>query len=413
MIPLGEVLTALLACAVLFLAIPKRELKTLAERLRQTARGRRVYVLAPPDLPGHLGGLVGELVRAIDLGIPMWLLALAVEVRGQRIRQETRDEWEASAGGVLYNALRSRDSAAAIADTLRSKGFPAPASKAYRSTYIPHFESPTLPEPDSQLPVAAPTAAALSRNTVAKVVAEEAPAVQVMTIGGLRLLCHGADVTPTLVNRPILAFVWLYLLARSIATPGVGVDRRLLADELHPRLDSQTQRARLRKRLYDLYHVLDEPVARLVRIEPELLRFAVEDCSVDVLELLSGARVISSQDADVLTRPELARVTNTLGRMEGEFLPEWEELERKVTEHRGTAGDAIKRVRVLLDRNRAAVLGRLGRHYLATNDPSRAVRVLERACEYDPDADNLSADLNLAERAAARAAPPPQTPDPR
>src|SRR5262249_21920343 len=150
--------------------------------------------------------------------------------------------------------------------------------------------------------------------TVAQPAADQTLAVQVTTIGGFRLLCEGSDVTASVVNRPILAFVWIYLLARSITAPGVGVDRQRFADELHPRFDSQTQRARLRKRLHELHRLLDEPVARLVRIEPEMLRFAVEDCAVDVVELLSTARVVSSQDVDVLSRPELARVTNLLER---------------------------------------------------------------------------------------------------
>jgi hypothetical protein len=413
MIPSGELLTALGAWAVLFLAIPKRELRTLAERLRQAAQGSRVYVLSPPNTPGPVGGLVGELTRAIDLGIPMWLLALAAEARGQRVRQVRLAEWVGSAGGVLYNALRSRDSAGEIADTLQSRGFPVPAGKAHRPVYSVGLVSSARLQPESQPPVPAPTSPALDRGEVAPPVADQTPAVQVMTMGGFRLLCQGADVTAELLNRPILAFVWIYLLARSITAPGVGVDRQRFADELHPRYDSQTQRARLRKRLHELHRLLPEPVASLVRIEPELLRFAVEDCVVDVLDLLTTAHVISGQDADVLSRPELARVTNLLERMEGEFLPEWDELERKVTEHRGTAGDAINRVRALLDRHRAAVLGRLGRHYLAIHDATRAVRVLERACEFDPEAAKLSADLDLAQRAAARAGPPAQAPERR
>src|SRR5438128_3102020 len=83
------IMLSLLAIWLLFvLLVPKRAVNSLAERLRATAQGHRVYVFAPPaDLGRGLAmSVLGEGVRLIQVGLPVYLLCLWVEARGRRRR---------------------------------------------------------------------------------------------------------------------------------------------------------------------------------------------------------------------------------------------------------------------------------------------------------------------------------------
>src|SRR6202022_4514206 len=83
------IMPSLLAIWLLFvLLVPKRAVHSLAERLRATAQGHRVYVFAPPTDLGRgfaISGL-GEGVRLIQVGLPVYLLCLWAEARGRRRR---------------------------------------------------------------------------------------------------------------------------------------------------------------------------------------------------------------------------------------------------------------------------------------------------------------------------------------
>ena len=87
------IMLSLLAIWLLFvLLVPKRAVNSLAERLRATAQGHRVYVFAPPAELGRgfaMSGL-GEGVRLIQVGLPVYLLCLWAEARGRRRRKRTR-----------------------------------------------------------------------------------------------------------------------------------------------------------------------------------------------------------------------------------------------------------------------------------------------------------------------------------
>src|SRR5260370_19859825 len=70
------------------LLIPKRGFGTFAERLRQTARGDRIYLFGPPPRlgAGYLAAVAGETVRLIETGLPLYILGLRAEAQGQRQR---------------------------------------------------------------------------------------------------------------------------------------------------------------------------------------------------------------------------------------------------------------------------------------------------------------------------------------
>src|ERR1700737_3825878 len=83
------IMLSLLAIWLLFvLLVPKRAVNSLAGRLHATALGHRVYVCAPPAELGRgfaMSGL-GEGVRLIQVGLPVYLLCLWAEARGRRRR---------------------------------------------------------------------------------------------------------------------------------------------------------------------------------------------------------------------------------------------------------------------------------------------------------------------------------------
>ena len=70
---------SLLAIWALFVLLaPKWGVNSLAERVRATAQGHRVYVFAPPAELGQgfaMSGL-GEGIRLTQLGLPVYLLCL-------------------------------------------------------------------------------------------------------------------------------------------------------------------------------------------------------------------------------------------------------------------------------------------------------------------------------------------------
>src|SRR5260370_23557310 len=83
------IMLSLLAIWLLFvLLVPKRAVNSLAERLRATAQGHRVYVFAPPAELGRGFAMSGmtEGIRLTQLGLPVYLLCLWAEARGRRRR---------------------------------------------------------------------------------------------------------------------------------------------------------------------------------------------------------------------------------------------------------------------------------------------------------------------------------------
>src|ERR1700730_12866824 len=80
---------SLLAIWLLFVLLaPKLAVNSLAERLRATVQGHRVYVFAPPAELGQGFAMSGlsEGIRLTQLGLPVYLLCLWAEARGRRRR---------------------------------------------------------------------------------------------------------------------------------------------------------------------------------------------------------------------------------------------------------------------------------------------------------------------------------------
>src|ERR671934_272182 len=83
---------SLLAIWVLFvLLVPKRGVASIAERLGATARADRQYVFGPPPQVGKsfASSALGEAIRLIEVGTPIYMSCLWAEARGRRLRLAT------------------------------------------------------------------------------------------------------------------------------------------------------------------------------------------------------------------------------------------------------------------------------------------------------------------------------------
>src|SRR4029077_4554265 len=105
---------------------------------------------------------------------------------------------------------------------------------------------------------------------------DAAAPLRVATIGQFTLRKGADDLTTTLTQKPVMSFLWQYLLARAVHNPRDVISRAALADEVFPTMDPKLQRTRLRQRLSDLQTSLPPELARCFLSESERVRFNPE-----------------------------------------------------------------------------------------------------------------------------------------
>ena len=205
----------------------------------------------------------------------------------------------------------------------------------------------------------------------------------IRTVGGLRLTQGGADLTSSLIDRKVLAFLWIYLLARRLRNAHDTITRASLADELSPGLDSSTQRSRLRGRLSEMRNQLPAALGKRLEVSGERISLDLTDCSIDLQRLLEASQIYAGAKG-VLTAGQLADIESVVSDSEGVFLPDWDDLEQHINGARGGAGEVVADLRRRVETARSALLRSLGEGYLAHANPAAAVAVLERALEHAP-----------------------------
>src|SRR5581483_9511895 len=102
----------------------------------------------------------------------------------------------------------------------------------------------------------------------------------IRTLGKIELVEAGADLAPVLVGKPVIAFIWLYLLVRALTDPELDLDRAAFADEFTPGMSTDKQLKRLRDRLDDMAH-RDLPPAlhSRLRVTRKSVRLDLTRCS--------------------------------------------------------------------------------------------------------------------------------------
>jgi DNA-binding SARP family transcriptional activator len=367
---------SLLAIWLLFmLLVPKRAVNSLAERLRATAKGHRIYVFAPPVEIGRGFAMSGmaEGIRLTQLGLPVYLLCLWAEARGRRRRL-------------------------ALPSTTTSSLPPAPkAHPPVRRQYVlppmawrREWEATLLSRSKQPRGPAAPATSAH-----AELPPQLSGPLTIRSLGNLQLLYAGEDLTARLVRAPTLCFIWLFLLTHAAARPGSAVHRQVLAEEAFPGIDPEQQRGRLRGRLSDLQHDLPGVLADRVKVDGDLLRLDVETAEFDVARLRHAADEVAA-GSGLLTDAGIQAIEAGIASYAGEYLPIWDEVERQTTGGRGSAGDLVRAVRTLTEDLHMQLLLRLARHYQARRDSPQAIPLLEEVLRSRPEREDV-AQLLIAE----------------
>lgn len=255
-----------------------------------------------------------------------------------------------------------------------------------------------LPPPPAGLPPATSIERTSEKESVPSEVAGSnghLPSLSIRTLGGLRLEADGADVTSALLDRKVLAFLWLHLLARKLRNPHDTITRASLADELSPGLDPSSQRNRLRGRLSELRNELPNALGRRIEVSGERLGLNLNGCQIDVSELLEAEKNFAGSNG-VLSSDQLSILESLVAKAKGVFLPEWDDLEQQVNSSRGGAGEVVADLRRRGDAAAASLFRALGNGYLAHGKADAAVTALERALELVPDDESIARPLVAA-----------------
>jgi len=275
-------------------------------------------------------------------------------------------------------------------------GLAGPAYQLFPIALIRALEAlidgrPLPPHPPSGLPpadgTAEPNAVTETAERVSPVVVESnghIPDLQIRTLGSLRIRAGAEDITSALLDRKVLAFLWLHLFARTLRNPDDSISRSSLADELSPGLDSSAQRSRLRGRLSELRNQLPAPLGRRVKVEGERIRLDLDGCAIDVRDVADAVKSCGNSNG-VLTSEQLAQIESLVDGVEGRFLPEWDDVEERVNSGRSGAGEVVEDIRRRADAAIATLLRTLGAGYLAHGKAEAAVAPLERALAIAPD----------------------------
>lgn len=267
-----------------------------------------------------------------------------------------------------------------------------PAYQWRQSAFIPPLPQPMAA---SQTYGATPPPSTAVVATAAPSQPRFAPSVR--TIGRIQVVTEAGDLSSELLRKPVLGFLWLYLLARSVWKPGDRITRAALIDEVAHGV--KDPRSRLRGYLNDLGD-LPQPIGGMVKTKAndELVGFDLDGVDADYAELSALAQHIReskpSVTEDVIKRAQV--VLTELG--SDEFLPGFEEIEKRATKGRGIAGQIVAEVRVQIDTVRADVAVAVGEALLDRGQAAQAVALLEPIVKRSDDRDDVARTLSAALR---------------
>jgi len=216
------------------------------------------------------------------------------------------------------------------------------------------------------------------------------PPPRIRTVGRIQILTTSGDITAGLMGKPVVGFLWLYLMARSVRTPGDRLTRASITDEVaHGVTDP---RGRLRGYLRDLSR-LPEPLGSMVKVDDEMIGFELGDQDADFARLKSLAfrvrQANGTLDKDLVSQGQA--LLSDLG--DGDFLPGFEDMEKRVTQGRGVAGQLVAEVRVQIDGMRADVAVAVATALLDRGQAALAVSLLEPIVARSHERDDLARTL--------------------
>jgi hypothetical protein len=394
-----DLITVAAVAGIALLVVPKRAVRSVPARLRAVAAGDRHHVFQPPT--------GGELRRVIELGLPLHVIATVAEQRGARRRLASEVAWHRSPAGLLFEHLIGRMTESEVGDALRAAGAPPPAPKlrwsppvrltmppmSWRTEWERHLDSVTVPAQTASEFASPPPPVAETPRPPKAVDLE----LEIRTLGEICLCANGEDLAPRLLHRPAQAVTWLYLLVREARRTGDRVIRGVFADELFPGLSPDRQRRKARQRLADLNRDLPKPLLRRLVVDGEYVGLDLTGCDLDVRRVLDLTTIARTLDADDLLAPaSVAQVEWALRMSAQEFLPGWEEIERRATDGRSGMGELVTAVREQIETAHLRLLEALADAHLARHRPADAARLLEQAVGRRPERSDLARKLVVA-----------------
>ncbi len=260
----------------------------------------------------------------------------------------------------------------------------------WQTPQSPFAAPPTMPA-QVPMPVAEPIPVQPPAALDGSLSEQQPPArPMIRTIGRIQMLTGTGDLTASLMGKPVIGFLWLYLLARSVRTAGDRVTRASITDEVAHGVNDP--RGRLRGYLRDLTK-LPQPLGSMVKVDDEMIGFDLGDHDADFTQLRSMASRVrqtsGSLDDDLLRTAK--SLLFELG--DGEFLPGFEDMEKRVTQGRGVAGQVVAEVRVQIDGMRADLADAVAKALLDRGQAALAVSLLEPIVARSVERDDLARTL--------------------
>src|SRR5262249_41487181 len=127
---LGDLVTLLALSFALVLVLPKHGWSSIPAHLREAALGHRAYIFGPPATCGRLADdlvercfqlVRREWPRVIDLGAPLYVLAVLLEIRGAERRGALEAAWRGSTSALILDHLAGQRPESALRDLLRER----------------------------------------------------------------------------------------------------------------------------------------------------------------------------------------------------------------------------------------------------------------------------------------------------
>lgn len=217
----------------------------------------------------------------------------------------------------------------------------------------------------------------LEAPTVFEVADEPEPQrkTTIRSFGGLQVIEEGKDWAPTLSGRQVMAFFWRRVFLAAVESDSASVARDLLARQLNPTVDRETQLRRLRGLISEGVRELPVPLSKRIVATPTVVRFDFDDCSVDALDLVRVGAELGR--LKVLSTTQASRARRLVDATTGTFMPEFETVEDVVTDHHPTCTELIQQLRTKLSDRRVELVAVLARTYIAGKRADMAVDLLE------------------------------------
>jgi hypothetical protein len=263
---------------------------------------------------------------------------------------------------------------------------PPPAYWTPQSPFAPPVAHASPPSPGSGI-----DDPAVSSPAATSITASKAPTVpMIRTIGRICLLSVSGDLTASLIRKPVIGFLWLYLLARQVRTEGDRVTRSAVTDEVAHGVSDP--RGRLRGYLRDLTR-MPEPFGAMVRVDDEMIGFDLGECDSDFARLRRIA--VSVRDSNGHIDDGVLREAHSLLQElgDGEFMPGFEEMEKRVTQGRGVAGLVVAEARSNIDGTRADLADAVAKALLDRGEAAQAVALLEPIVARSEERDDVARTL--------------------